>query len=229
MKFFWRMIPAIVMAAIWALAQFTGPSWLKLASDPLTTALILVGAALWLDLKQVESKAMLAVLVVFVTAGTLLALGMFLPGLGVFLLAQLGLVCLSIYRVRTGSVPGTKVVRGVVLTVLVGAFLAASWVLGKTLPQATDIVLKGSLLAYAAVMVTMVSAAAAAAAASLPRPVRWMNGFVGALGLFLSDALLGVNMFGGLVFPGVGHAIMALYWTGLMGFVLSGPPKPKFS
>lgn len=225
MKFFRRMIPASVMAVVWGVAQFYGPDWLKLVSDPMTTTLILVGAAAWLDWKQVESKVMVAILAVFILAGTLLAFGMFLPGLGTFLLAQLGLVWLSISRIRSGSTPNTKVARGFVLPVAVVAFLVATWVLGETLPQATDSVLKGSLLAYAVVMVAMVTVAAAAA--SLAKQTRWMAGFVGASALFLSDTLLGVNMFGGVSFPGIGHVIMGLYWVGLAGYVLSGPPKKR--
>lgn len=223
MKFFGRMIPALFMAVVWSAVQFAGPElgWLKMVTDPATTALILMGALLWLDLKKVESKAIAAMLVAFVAAGTLLALGMFLPGVAVFLLAQAGFAVLSIWRVR--SVWSQKKPQWLLTIPVTGVYVAVGGFTARMLMKSADQALLPALLAYVVVMVIM--AVGAFAAAVTFANLRWGAAAFGALALFVSDGLLAENMFGGLGFPGLGHIIMGSYWIGLLGLVMSGPSK----
>ncbi len=174
---------------------------------PLTTALLILGAAL---APSGPGKGLLLLGLVLSGVGDVCLLGSgttaFLAGLGSFLVAHLAFAGALLTGVPLGWPPAWTLLLAPVAALLLRH-------LGPGLGS-----LRIPVLAYAAVLVGMTLAAARAAAVQCTPSAHW--GLTGALCFVASDAILASDRFRG-PHRGAQPVLLALYWAALACLVQS--------
>ncbi|QAT88396.1 putative membrane protein [Corallococcus coralloides] len=178
-----------------------------------TKALPMVCLLLWLwPARGRHARLIFAGLALSLLGDVLLEVGrdLFLPGLGAFLLAHVGYTAAFLSVTRR-----LALLRALPFLLLaVGAGVALWPGLGGMAAPVT---------AYVAVICTMGwRAAAMMGALELPRREQWLA-FGGALLFSASDGLLSIRLFV-TPLPGLGYAVMLLYWAAQLCIAASAPP-----
>ncbi|MHA7634196.1 lysoplasmalogenase [Corallococcus sp. M7] len=167
-----------------------------------TKALPMVCLLLWLwPARGRHARLIFAGLALSLLGDVLLEVGpdLFLPGLGAFLLAHVGYAAAFLCVTRR-----LALVRALPFLLLAAGATVALWPgLGGMAPPVT---------AYVAVICTMGwRAAAMMGDVALSRREQWLA-FLGALLFTASDGLLSIRLFVAPL-PGLGYAVMLLYWA----------------
>lgn len=178
-----------------------------------TKALPMVCLLLWLwPARGRHARLIFAGLALSLLGDVLLEVSrdLFLPGLGAFLLAHVGYTAAFLSVTRR-----LALLRALPFLLLaVGAGVALWPGLGGMAAPVT---------AYVAVICTMGwRAAAMMGALELPRREQWLA-FGGALLFSASDGLLSIRLFV-TPLPGLGYAVMLLYWAAQLCIAASAPP-----
>ncbi|MGE6763922.1 lysoplasmalogenase [Corallococcus interemptor] len=177
-----------------------------------TKALPMVCLLLWLwPARGRYARLIFAGLSLSLLGDVLLEVGpeLFLPGLGAFLLAHVSYAAAFLCVTRR-----LDLLRALPFLLLaVGATVALWPGLGGMAPPVT---------AYVVVICTMGwRAAALMSAPALPRRAQWLA-FTGALLFSASDGLLSIRLFV-MPLPGLGYAVMLLYWAAQFCIAASVP------
>lgn len=195
-----KLLAAVGLAGVvgFLLAIDVGPREVRLVTKALPMACLL--GWLW-PARGRYARFILAGLALSLLGDVLLEVSpaLFLPGLGAFLLAHVSytgaFLCVTRRLALLRALP--------FLLLAVGATVALWPGLGGMAPPVT---------AYVAVISSMGWRAAAMLGTSeLPRRAQWLA-FLGALLFSASDGLLSIRLFV-TPLPGLGYAVMLLYWT----------------
>ncbi|NOK19269.1 lysoplasmalogenase [Corallococcus carmarthensis] len=180
-----------------------------------TKALPMVCLLLWLwPVRARHARFIFAGLALSLLGDVLLEMSpdLFLPGLGAFLLAHVGYIAAFLSVTRRLDLP-----RALPFALLAAGATVGLWPgLGGMAPPVT---------AYVAVICTMGwRAAALMGSPALTRREQWLA-FGGALLFSASDGLLSIRLFVAPL-PGLGYAVMLLYWAAQFCIAASARAAP---
>ncbi|MCB9745845.1 MAG: lysoplasmalogenase [Alphaproteobacteria bacterium] len=195
-------------AALWFIATWTGTPWLAIAVKPVPALALMLYA--WGSGDGRYSRLLAAGFFMSALGDLFLALeGLFLPGLGSFLVAHvLYIVAFSMDR------PTLHPLRAIPFALFAGLVLTVLW------PGLGDMALPVAV--YTCVISTMLWRAAARL--DPEEGLRTWVGFMGAGSFALSDSMIAVNLFHTPLYDS-NEAVMVTYWLGQLGIAVTTPRR----
>ncbi|MCB9797494.1 MAG: lysoplasmalogenase [Alphaproteobacteria bacterium] len=200
----------LAAAALWFIATWTGTGWLAIAVKPLPALALMLYA---IGARDGRYGQLLAAGLFMSALGDLfLSLeGLFLPGLGSFLVAHV--LYLSAFTLDSRDLALT---RALPFALFAGLVLSVLW------PGLGEMALP--VAAYTCVISTMMWRAAARLGPEAE--LRAWVGFLGAGSFALSDSMIAVNLFHTPLYQ-TGEAVMITYWLGQVGIAATAPRGPR--